>query len=127
MLKYIIFVCTLLAPTTSFADDGTGNGNWDGFQLGISGGIGIMSGSDDIGNEQSLSSGIAGVFAGYSHSFNRVVVGLEADVNLSNFTSSTNASRSKAQWNAIGTARIGYDVGGILPYLSIGIGLLAMK
>lgn len=122
MLKYVIVACAFLAPCSSFADPSTYTGNWDGFQLGIQGGYGLMSGSDSFGGERTLNSGILGVFAGYRYSFDHIVIGLAADVNASNFTSSTGASRSSGKWNAAGTVRIGYDVNRVLPYLSAGIG-----
>ncbi len=122
MLKYLFATIILLAPSTSFADDA---GNWDGFQLGLKGGFGIISGKDDLGNNKPLESGVAGVFGGYSHSFHRIVIGLEADVNASNYTavSSTGDSRSTSKWSTTSTVRLGYDTGKFLPYLSAGVGL----
>ncbi|EEA95336.1 outer membrane protein [Pseudovibrio sp. JE062] len=125
MFKYLIAVSMISFPCVAFADDMSSVGKWDGFYLGLKGGFGQLTGKDTLGSKGTLDSGVVGAFGGYNHSFDRIVVGVEADLNATNYTSVSDSgvSRSRSKWNTSATVRLGYDAGMFLPYLSAGVGL----
>ncbi len=124
-MKNLAFLLAFIASSSSgFAQDAAPIGKWNGFQLGLQGGVGVLNGKDDVGGGGSVNSGIFGGFAGYTHSFNKIAFGVQGDVNLTNYnsTSSSGASRSRSRWNASATIRVGYDANRFLPYFSAGVG-----
>ncbi|MTI16840.1 porin family protein [Rhodobacteraceae bacterium RKSG542] len=126
MIKNALIATTLLAPNIALADSPSSSGNWDGVHVGLKGGYGVFTGKDTVGNKGSIHARIAGAFAGYNHSFNNIVVGVEAEINATDYeaVSGSGLSRSTSKWNSIGTVRLGYDTGEFLPYVSAGVGIV---
>jgi outer membrane immunogenic protein len=111
--------------------------NWTGFYVGIQGsgwnrfaveqkstlsfgGVPIATATTSASaNRQAL---IFGAFAGYNYEFaNKVVVGLEAQINHSMLSDWNNFGVRSGSIQGTGLVRVGYDFGRILPYIAGGV------
>jgi len=113
--------------------------DWSGVYVGVQGGYGwgetkwginILPASNDVDLEGAL----GGLYLGYNHQLaNRLVVGAEADIGLSDINGSVNGlyigdrfyplneGAGKLEWTGAVRARVGYALGRLLPYATAGI------
>jgi opacity protein-like surface antigen len=98
-----------------------GNGEWTGLYGGVSLGYGDASGSIVLGDD--ITGTTYGIFAGYQRDFGSVVAGGEIEFSGTEWTDDSigldvdSVARLKA--------RLGYDAGAALPYVTIGAAQLA--
>ncbi len=102
---------------------------WTGFSGVIFAGMGVVQGSDNINWDVVMHSGVVGASAGYDRQVGRLVLGGHVEGYFSNFqkTSKSGTVRQKAEWIAAATARLGYDAGRFMPYVSAGVGATRYK
>ncbi|MEP3046925.1 MAG: outer membrane beta-barrel protein [Roseibium sp.] len=100
--------------------------DWSGFNAVVFAGGGFTSGKDSVGSSSFYRSGSFGGSVGYDYQMNKVVFGANLEGMFTNFrgttTTSNSSYRSSSKWLSTATARIGYDAGRFMPYLSAGIG-----
>ena len=104
--------------------------NWTGFYAGINGGGGF--GHSDWSNLLGTagfdtSGGLVGGTVGYNYEMNRVVFGVEGDLDYSTIKGDTNTGicvgivcETRNQWLGTARGRIGYAFDRLLPYLTAG-------
>jgi len=103
--------------------------NWTGFYVGINGGGAF--GNSDVSNvlgsaSHDVSGGLVGGTIGYNWEVNRVVWGIEGDIDWSSLKGSgTNAPcpagcETKNSWLATARGRLGYAFNRVLPYVTAG-------
>lgn len=100
--------------------------SWTGFYLGANGGYGWGSGGDGI-SELDPSGWLGGGQIGFNYQFgNNVVLGIEADMQASDFSDSYNGLApsglvsSKLDYFGTARARVGYAFDNVLPYVTGG-------
>ncbi|MEJ2432291.1 MAG: porin family protein [Pseudolabrys sp.] len=106
--------------------------NWTGVYAGINGGGGFGHSDWNLPAGTSgfdLSGGLVGGTFGYNYQMNRVVLGLEGDIDWSNIKGDTTAGtnicagiscETRNQWLATARGRIGYAFDRVLPYITGG-------
>ncbi|WP_319532077.1 outer membrane beta-barrel protein [uncultured Cohaesibacter sp.] len=101
----------------------TGN-PWEGAYVGASAGW-IWSETDTNGGSVSVDGdGVSlGGYAGYNLTQGNVVFGPELLVNYNGIDDTSSTTRFESTWDAELRARAGYDLGGVLPYAALGVGL----
>ncbi|MBW7921983.1 MAG: outer membrane beta-barrel protein [Rubellimicrobium sp.] len=101
--------------------------DWSGFYAGLQGGVADVDASSTSGLAGtagvSFSGNYYGAHAGYMHDFGRFVVGGELRYDdLSDITYSSGGSSIGGKSLVAASLRVGYDMGRILPYVSVGGG-----
>jgi outer membrane immunogenic protein len=104
--------------------------NWTGFYAGINGGGGFGHSEWDnlLGTAGfDTSGGLIGGTLGYNYEMNRVVFGVEGDVDYSTIKGDTNTGicvgivcETRNQWLGTARGRIGYAFDRLMPYLTAG-------
>ena len=104
--------------------------NWTGFYAGINGGGGFGHSDWDNGFGTAgfdTSGGLVGGTLGYNYQMNRVVVGLEGDVDYSTIKGDSSTGicvgivcETRNQWLGTARGRIGYAFDRVLPYVTAG-------
>jgi outer membrane immunogenic protein len=104
--------------------------NWTGFYAGINGGGGFGHSDWDNGFGTAgfdTSGGLVGGTVGYNFQMNRVVFGLEGDVDYSTIKGDTNSGicvgivcETRNEWLGTARGRIGYAFDRVMPYLTAG-------
>jgi outer membrane immunogenic protein len=105
---------------------------WTGFYLGINGGGGWGSSHWDFPGGSTgdfdLSGGLFGVTAGYNISAGPAVFGIEGDVNWTNIRGNSSGLGcgpagcfTRNTWLSTVRGRLGYDWGGVMPYVTGGV------
>ena len=104
--------------------------NWTGFYAGLNGGGGFGHSEWDNGLSTSgfnTSGGLIGGTLGYNYEMNRVVFGLEGDVDYSTIKGDTNTGicvgivcETRNQWLGTARGRIGYAFDRVMPYITAG-------
>ena len=98
--------------------------DWSGFNAVVFAGGGFLQGSDSLGNNSFFRSGLVGGSLGVDQQFDRIVFGVSVEGALTNFqgTSASGNYRQTSNWVGSATARLGYDAGRFMPYVSGGMG-----
>lgn len=98
--------------------------DWSGFNAVVFGGGGFLSGSDSLGNNSFFRSGLVGGSLGVDQQFDRIVFGVSVEGALTNFrgSSASGNTRQTSNWVGSATARLGYDAGRFMPYVTAGMG-----
>lgn len=98
--------------------------DWSGFSGVLFLGGGLVTGDDTVGWDTEMRSVIGGAAAGYDQQFSRIILGGHVEGVLGNFedVSDTGNVRQNAEWLGSVTARLGYDAGRFMPYLTGGLG-----
>lgn len=97
------------------------NGDWSGFYAGLQAGYADADVTPGTGPEFSVDGGNYGLHVGYLHDFGRFVLGGELRFDdVSDVKSSAGAGDTLTA----ASLRVGYDMGRILPYLTVGGGQL---
>lgn len=123
----------IMEPTT-FAAEPAG-GSWEGFYIGVHGGYAsgladhqpaIPVGPGGNGFDINVAGAFGGVQAGGNFYLSDTIVGgIEADLSLANITGSTpgfgGTINYKVNWTGSVRARLGYDAGQFLPYVTGGV------
>ena len=92
--------------------------DWTGFYAGGQLGYGWLD-SDAINDEDDPAGALYGVHAGYNYDFGSVVLGGEIDYDLTNIEIDDPASEVESVARA--KAKLGYDAGLFMPYLTAGV------
>lgn len=116
-------------PQTGSADSGVFSPvnsepiDWSGFYLGGQFGYGWFTGEDNLGNpETDLDDVIGGIHAGYNHTFENFLVGLEVEANLAGFDGKTSLGLdANVDWMLAGRIRAGYTFDRYLAFATAGI------
>ncbi|TYC49476.1 porin family protein [Rhodobacterales bacterium] len=97
---------------------------WSGVSAVVFAGGGRVAGDDTVGWDTQMRSFISGASAGYDMQFDRIVFGGHVEGIAGNFedVAYTGNVRQNAEWLASVTARLGYDAGRFMPYVSGGLG-----
>lgn len=101
--------------------------NWDGFYAGIFGGYaaGTLTTTDNFVTspyEEDYSGYLVGLQAGYNFTLSdNVVGGFSVDIAYNNGATEDPSYVTTLAWSGSATARLGLDLGGIVPYLVGGI------
>ncbi|SNY93474.1 outer membrane immunogenic protein [Cohaesibacter sp. ES.047] len=97
---------------------------WEGAYAGVAAGW-IWSDTDTNGSAASVDGdgGTIGGYAGYNFAQDGFVFGPEISANYNNIDDSSATSRFESTWDTEIRARVGYDMGGVLPYAALGVGL----
>jgi outer membrane immunogenic protein len=97
--------------------------NWKGVYAGVQAGYGWFKGEDNLGTPSStLKSGLGGVYAGYNHLLGQFLLGVEAEANFMNFSSTTSAGfKTNIDWMIAGRMRAGYTFDRFLAYATTGV------
>jgi opacity protein-like surface antigen len=123
-------IATLGLATPGYAFD------WNGFYAGL--GLGYSSGEADVHYvldvpgtydfSMAPAGWFGGVTAGFNHSMSGVVVGAEADLSLADITDTVpdvispgETVTSTTDWTGSLRARLGWDGGDFMPYLTAGV------
>ena len=110
--------------------------DWNGFYAGL--GLGYSSGDADVHYVLDIpgtydfsmapAGWFGGVTAGFNHSMNGIVVGVEADLSLANITDTVpdvtslgETVTSTTDWTGSLRGRLGFDAGDYMPYLTAGV------
>ncbi|MBN9672833.1 outer membrane protein [Roseibium aggregatum] len=98
--------------------------DWTGFSGVLFVGGGIVNGNDTVGWNTTLKSTVGGISLGYDQQIGKFVVGAHAEGLASNFEERTYTHNVRQRAERLGalTARLGYDAGRFMPYVSAGIG-----
>ena len=104
--------------------------NWTGLYAGVNGGggFGHSDWSNTLGTAGfDTSGGLVGGTLGYNYEMNRVVFGVEGDVDYSTIKGDTNSGicvgivcETRNQWLGTARGRIGYAFDRVMPYLTAG-------
>ena len=133
MKKLFLASALIMAPTAVLAADlpfieeapASFDTRWEGFYGGIQGGYSAMTTHEAGFPDQDIDGATFGVFGGYNAVFNNMLVGLELDANIYNDeTYISTRTSTQTLWSAGLSARVGYTMGALLPYLKAGIGFL---
>ncbi|SDR23456.1 outer membrane immunogenic protein [Pseudovibrio sp. Tun.PSC04-5.I4] len=136
----------LTASSTSHAADLAPseklNDRWDGFYAGLNVGYGAGEFTQALKNtkwgaDENYDGFLAGATLGYNKSYDRIVVGLEADFQVSNIEKSfstdadwtcvpTDACKNKIDWFGTLRARLGLQIGKFLPYVTGGLAIASV-
>ena len=92
--------------------------DWTGFYAGGQLGFGRLD-SDAIEDDDDPTGLLYGVHAGYNYDFGNIVLGGELDFDLTNIEIDTPASEVDSVARA--KAKLGYDAGAFMPYLTAGV------
>lgn len=113
-------------PGAPNASSGTAHTSfdWTGFYVGANGGYAFGDHTSEIypvDQKIDIRGGALGVQAGYNHQIGKAVIGLETD--FSYLAAKGHGDFVETRIDKLGTlrARLGYDINGLLPYLSGGI------
>lgn len=107
--------------------------DWSGFYVGINGGGGWGRASTDLTRGFNTSGALAGGTAGYNVQLGQLVLGLEGDFDWSDIGGSSSANNCPAgcsvrdNWLGTGRGRVGYALGGFLPYVTGGVAVGDVK
>lgn len=98
--------------------------DWSGFSGVLFVGGGRVQGDDTVGWNTEMRSVVGGASVGYDRQFDRIVFGGHIEGIAANFEEAayTGNVRQNAEWLGSVTARLGYDAGRFMPYLSGGLG-----
>lgn len=122
------YAADLIVPTPVMTSPISTAYNWDGFYLGVQAGYGWGE-ADHIANppnnDINLSGWLAGVTAGYNmHFSDQFVGGIEGDINWADISGDIAANGGTSHtidWMGSVRARLGYDAGAFLPYVTGGL------
>jgi outer membrane immunogenic protein len=94
--------------------------NWSGFYIGVNGGAGIGRSNWDTAGGFNTFGGLVGGTAGYNYQINRVVLGVEGDVDWSGIRGSTGGNTTSDSWLSTVRGRVGYAADRFMPYITAG-------
>jgi len=98
--------------------------DWSGFYVGAQIGYGDFQGESELGSEDDLTGTTYGAYAGYLHDFGSLVVGGELSYDSVSEIGSEDFGIDGESLIAA-KARVGYDLGSFLPYVTLGGAQLA--
>lgn len=107
------------APAAAVAASAT---DWSGFYVGVHGGYGTATEvlGAPVDNEADLDGVFGGVQIGYNFQADALVLGLQSDIALTGITNGEDPEDT-IDWIGSTTARVGYALDGVLPYVKAGV------
>ena len=97
---------------------------WEGGYVGAAAGWTWTETDSNNGAASVDADGVSvGGFAGYNFAYNNFVFGPELSANYNDIDETSATSRFESSWDTELRMRLGYDMGSILPYAAVGVGL----
>lgn len=94
--------------------------NWSGLYIGVNGGAGFGRSNWDTAGSFNTFGGVVGGTVGYNYQINRVVLGVEGDVDWSGIRGSAGGFTTSDSWLSTVRGRMGYAADRFMPYITGG-------